>query len=336
VIDVLKAGYMKVMGKGVLPDDHPLCASPARSAALKGADAILLVGARMNWILHYGRPPRYQKGVKLIHVEILPEEVGHSIPTEVALIGDAKTIAGQLVAGLAATPVKVAADSAWTSTLKQEGAKSLAVFKSHFENRSSPLNYYCALGIIDKHTPKDAVIMNEGSDTMDIGRTVLNNYLPRKRLDAGTWGTMGVGMGQAIAGALVHPNPGTVAVFGDSAFGFSGMEIEVVTRLQLPIVIVVINNNGVGGYNPDKYKGDTTEDRFAYPPKSLTPSCRYDLMAEALGAKGVFCTTADELEEAFKSALAVKPFKPTLINCMISLTAGRAKEAAPPFAKANL
>lgn len=323
------------MGKGVLPDDHPLCVSSARSGALKGADVILLVGARLNWILHYGRPPRYQRGVKVIHVELLPEEVGHSIPAEVALIGHAKTISAQLVAGLAAAPFK--APTAWTGGLQQEGQKSQAIFASHASNRASPMNYYCALGIINKHTPRDAVVMNEGSDTMDIGRTVLNNYLPRKRLDAATWGTMGVGLGQAIASALVCPNPGCVAVMGDSAFGFSGMELEVVCRLQLPVVIVVINNNGIGPMNPTEYSdGPTTEKRLAYPAKSLTPACRYDGMAQALGATGVFVTTADDLEEAFTRAVATKPFKPTLINCMIDTTVSRAKEAAPPFAKASL
>merc|ERR1719506_2747791 len=131
-------------------------------------------------------------------------------------------------------------------------------------DRSAPMNYYCALGIINKHIPKDVVIVNEGSDTMDIGRTVLMNSLPRKRLDAGTWGTMGVGMGQAIAAALVHPEPGVMAVMGDSAFGFSGMEFEVVSRLQLPVVIVILNNNGIGANNPDDWVGATgsTADRL--------------------------------------------------------------------------
>merc|ERR1712137_1449135 len=101
-------------------------------------------------------------------------------------------------------------------------------------------------------------------------------------------------------GALVCPNPGCVAVMGDSAFGFSGMELEVVCRLQLPVVIVVINNNGIGPMNPTEYdEGATnTEKRLAYPAKSLTPACRYDGMAQALGAQGIFAQTADELEGA--------------------------------------
>merc|ERR1712194_136590 len=130
---------------------------------------------------------------------------------------------------------------------------------------------------------------------------------------------MGVGLGQAIAAALVSPNPGCVAVIGDSAFGFSGMELEVVARLNLPVVIVIINNNGIGPMNPTEFgEGSDTGKRLAYPAKSLTPECHYEGMATAFGATGVFCQTADELEAAFTKAMATKPFKPTVINCMIS------------------
>lgn len=218
-----------------------------------------------------------------------------------------------------------------------DASPELTEFTSQANDRSAPMNYYCALGIINKHMPRDAVVMNEGSDTMDIGRTVLNNYMPRKRLDAGTWGTMGVGLGQAIAGALHCPNPGCVAVMGDSAFGFSGMELEVISRYELPVVIVIINNNGIGAMNPTDWQGASgTDGRIKYPAKSLTPSCHYEGMAQALGLTGVFCNTADQLEEAFARAVATKPFKPTLINCMINTAVSRAKEAAPPFAKSSL
>jgi len=322
------------MGKGVVSDEHPLCVSSARSAALKGADVVLLLGARLNWILHYGRPPRYRRGVKIIQVEILPEEVGHSVAPEVGLVGHAKVICGQLLDGLSEIPVKCPADSPWVRELQQEGVNSQQIFAKLAQDRSAPMNYYCALSIINKLAPKDVVIMNEGSDTMDIGRTVLLNSEPRKRLDAATWGTMGVGMGQAIAGALVHPNPGVLSVMGDSAFGFSGMEFEVVCRYQLPVVVVILNNNGIGPMNPPDWMGtDGTDQRFKYPSKSLTPACRYEGIAEALGAKGVFVQTADELESAVAAAVAIKPFKPTLINCMISTTASRGKAAAPPFAR---
>jgi len=325
------------MGKGVIPDDHPLCVSSARSFALKNADVVLLVGARLNWILHYGKPPRYRKDVAFIHVELLAEEVGHSVPAAVALVGHAKAVVQQM---LDALPNDWAlANSEWLPRLREHGQKSQHLFQELSSDRSEPMNYYCPLSIIDKWTPKDAVIVNEGSNTMDIGRTVLRNYQPAHRLDAGTWGTMGVGMGQAIAAALVHPDPGCVLVIGDSAFGFSGMEFEVVARYRLPVVVVVINNNGIGHMNPDSWIDMTGEDlgpetaqRLRYPCKSLTPQCRYERMADAMtDCKGVFVDTADALEQAFKEAVSRRPFAPTLINCMISPLAARGKASPLPW-----
>ncbi len=332
------------MGKGCLPDDHPLCMSSARSYALKHADAILLVGARLNWILHYGRSPRYRNGVKFIHIELLPEEVGASVRPEVALVGDAKAILSQVLDRLPKSNIAVSPETAWMRGLREKSMKSRALFEELSSNRSKPLNYYCALGIIDKYIPRDATVMNEGSDTMDIGRTVLNNYSPRSRLDAGTWGTMGVGMGQAIAAALVNPDPGCLAVFGDSAFGFSGMEFETICRLQLPVVCIILNNNGIGAGNPTKWTnlkgqelaGRSTLERLSYPSKSLTPSARYEKVANAFGATGVYVDTADGLEDAIRKAMSVRPFVPQIINCQISTTASRGKKSAPPWAAAKL
>ena len=314
------------MGKGVIPDDHDLCCSSARSFVLKNADVILLVGARLNWILHYGRPPRYRKDVKFIHVELLSEEIDSGRQSEIGLNGHAKAVLGQLVASLQDVPFKIDHRSQWVQNIQDEKTKSIQIFQELMDDRKAPMNYYCALSIVNRFIPKNAIIVNEGSDTMDIGRTVLLNYYPKSRLDAGSWGTMGVGMGQAIAASLVCPNPGCVFVCGDSAFGFSAMEFEVVTRYKLPVIVVIINNNGIGPWNPDDYFGlETTEERLTYPGKSLAPQCRYEVVGEAFGAKGVFVQTADELEKAMKEATKIVPFQPTVINCMISTSASRGK-----------
>ena len=96
------------------------------------------------------------------------------------------------------------------------------------------------------HTPPISTITSSapplpGANTMDIGRTMMNNFLPRHRLDAGTFGTMGVGLGFAVATALYvkrfDPGARVLCVEGDSAFGFSGMEIETIARYNLPIVL---------------------------------------------------------------------------------------------------
>lgn len=321
------------MGKGVISDEHKMCSSSARSFVLKQADVILLVGARLNWILHYGMPPRYSENVKFIHIELLPEEIDAAKKSEIGLLGHAKAIMTQMLNKLPSESLQEEGSN-WLESINKKKETSIAIFDELRSDRSSPMNYYCCLSIINDFIPKNAIIVNEGSETMDIGRTVLLNHEPKSRLDAGSWGTMGVGMGQAIAGALYKPDVGCIYVAGDSAFGFSAMEFEVVTRYNLPVIVVIVNNNGIGPFNPEDYYGEpTVEGRLQHPVKSLAPQTRYEKIAIALGADGYFVETADDLEKIMKKVTKTVPFKPTVINCMISTTAMRGKPAAPPFAK---
>ena len=176
------------------------------------------------------------------------------------------------------------------------------------------MGYYRVLREIRDALPRDAIICSEGANTMDIGRTVLPNFEPRQRLDAGSFGTMGVGLGFALAAAVVHPDQKVVAVEGDSAFGFSGMEVEVACRHRLPITFIVINNNGIGG-GVAEIKGDPI------PPSVYTPGAAYERVIEAFGGKGYRVTTPDQLGPTLKEALG-DPF-PNLINVLIDPQAQR-------------
>ncbi len=302
------------MGKGVVPDDHPLSVASARSDALKGADAILLLGARLNWILHFGKPPRFRPDVKIIQLDIHPEEIGTNIPAEVGLVGDAKAIVGQLNAALEAKPWSYASETPWRAELAEAAASNKAAVLAMEQDHSAPLGYYRVLAEIRDQVPRDALLVCEGSNTMDISRTVLPNYGARERLDAGTFGTMGVGLGFAIAAAVVHPDRKVVCVEGDSAFGFSGMEVETACRYQLPITFVIVNNNGIAG-------GVDDFDRDRVPPTVYTPKARYEKMIEGFGGKGYYAETSEELALALKEALAQKV--PTIVNVMIDPKAAR-------------
>ncbi|KAF3827120.1 hypothetical protein GH733_002606 [Mirounga leonina] len=283
------------MGKGVIPDNHPNCVGAARSRALQFADVIVLFGARLNWILHFGLPPRYQPDVKFIQVDICAEELGNNVKPAVTLLGDINAIA------------------------KQELASQ----------KSLPMNYYTVFYHVQEQLPRDCFVVSEGANTMDIGRTVIQNYLPRHRLDAGTFGTMGVGLGFAIAAAIVAKdrNPGqrVICVEGDSAFGFSGMEVETVCRYNLPIVLLVVNNNGIyQGFDADSWKemlkfGDATA---VAPPFCLLPNSHYEQVMTAFGGKGYFVQTPEELQKSLKQSLA-DTTKPSLINIMIEPQATR-------------
>ncbi len=302
------------MGKGVLPDDHRLSVAPARSFALQNADVVFLLGARFNWIMHFGLPPRFAEKVRVIQLDISPEEIGTNVPAEVALVGDAKAITAQLNRAVEAKGWSYPTETDWRLELAGKIKENVASVEQMLNDDKVPMGYYRVLREIRDQIPRDAILVNEGASTMDIGRTVLPNFEARSRLDAGSFGTMGVGLGLAIAAAVVHPDRKVVAVEGDSAFGFSGMEIEVACRYGLPITVVVVNNNGIGG-------GPSELDPKRIPPSAYTPNARYEKVIEAFGGKGYFATTPEELEHALKEAL--NDPNPNVVNVMIDPRAQR-------------
>jgi 2-hydroxyacyl-CoA lyase 1 len=186
------------MGRGVLPDDHPLSVGAARSLVLQNADLIFLIGARLNWIMHFGLPPRFKEGVRVVQMDISAEEIGTNVPTEVPLIGDAKAITGQLNAYLSEHPWHYPEESTWRTAIAKKIEENVATTAPMLVDDSKPMGYYRALREIRDLLPDDAIVVAEGASTMDISRQVINNSLPRHRIDAGSWGTMGVGLPQAI------------------------------------------------------------------------------------------------------------------------------------------
>ncbi|XP_017377955.1 2-hydroxyacyl-CoA lyase 1 isoform X3 [Cebus imitator] len=289
------------MGKGVVPDNHPNCVGAARSRALQFADVIVLFGARLNWILHFGLPPRYQPDVKFI----------------------------QLLEELDKTAWEYPPESKWWKTLREKMKSNEAASKELASKKSLPMNYYTVFYHVQEQLPRDCFVVSEGANTMDIGRTVLQNYLPRHRLDAGTFGTMGVGLGFAIAAAMVakdrSPGQRVICVEGDSAFGFSGMEVETICRYNLPIILLVVNNNGIyQGFDMNTWK-ETSKFRdptAVVPPMCLLPNSHYEQIMTAFGGKGYFVETPEELQKSLRQSLA-DTTKPSLINIMIEPQATR-------------
>jgi 2-hydroxyacyl-CoA lyase 1 len=301
------------MGKGVIPDDHPLSIAPARSHALENADLVFLIGARLNWIMHFGLPPRFKKGVRVIQLDISPEEIGTNLPTEVALVGHAKGVMGQLNAALERAPWSYSPETPWRAELGRKSEENRRAVEAMEQDQSVPLGYYRVLAEIRDRMPRDAMLVAEGANTMDISRTVLPNYEARQRLDAGSFGTMGVGAGFAIAAAAVHPDRKVLSVQGDSAFGFSAMEVEVACRYRLDITWVIVNNNGIGG--------GVEELTDPIPPSVYTPRAHYERVIEAFGGKGYYVESPAELERALKEAIAERG--PSVINVIINPRAQR-------------
>jgi oxalyl-CoA decarboxylase len=305
------------MAKGLLPDTHALSASAARSYVLAEADVVMLVGARLNWLLSHGKGKTWaqDKGAKqFIQIDIAPTEMDSNVAIAAPLVGDIGSCVAALLAGMGANWAKPPAE--WTGAIAERKDKNLSKMAVTLAQRPSPMNFHSALSVVRdqiKARP-DIVLVNEGANTLDFTRSIVDMYQPRKRLDVGTWGIMGIGMGYAVAAAVVTGKP-VLAIEGDSAFGFSGMEVETICRYNLPVCVVVFNNNGVyGGMDVNPTGGADVA------PTVFVKNARYDKVMEAFGGVGVHATTADELAKAMAEAIASG--RPTLINAVIDEAAG--------------
>jgi oxalyl-CoA decarboxylase len=303
------------MGKGLLPDTHPQCAGAARSTVLAQSDVVMLIGARLNWLLSHGKGKTWGEphSKKFIQVDIEPKEMDSNVEIAAPLVGDIGSCVSALVAGLGADWPEAPAD--WVKTVTSKRDENVAKMAPRLMNNNSPMDYHGALGVLRaviKERP-DAVLVNEGANALDLTRGIIDMYQPRKRIDVGTWGVMGIGMGYAVGAAIETGKP-VLCIEGDSAFGFSGMEIETICRYNLPVCVVIFNNDGI-------YRGTDVNKAGSDPATTVfVKGARYDKMIEAFGGTGVNATSPDELKRAVNAAM--DSGKPTLINAVIDPAAG--------------
>src|SRR6187551_53135 len=232
------------MGKGLLPDTHPQCAGAARSTVLAQSDVVMLIGARLNWLLSHGKGKTWgTEPKKFIQIDIEPKEMDSNVEIVAPVVGDIGSCVNAMLTAMGSWP---AAPADWMKTVTTKRDENVAKMAPRLMNNNVPMDYHGALGVlrtIIKERP-ETILVNEGANTLDLARGVIDIYKPRKRLDVGTWGIMGIGMGQAIAATVETGHP-VLAVEGDSAFGFSGMEVETICRYELPICVVIFNNDGI-------------------------------------------------------------------------------------------
>ncbi len=299
-------------GKGVLPDDHPLSAGAARSLALSQADVVFLMGARFNWILHFGLPPRYAKDVRVVQLDIEPEAMHQNKPAEVALVGDGKAIVGQLNAALQGRQWFHPEGSPWRQAIAKKSAENAAMIAPQIDDDSSPGGYYRLFRDIREWLPKNVMLCSEGATTMDIGGTQMPLDSPRSYLNAGSYGTMGVGLGLVVASCVVHPDRPVVHISGDSAIGFSGMEMETLCRYGMPAKIVVLNNGGIGPGMPEIPPNPMLNMR----PNTLIYGARYDKMMQAFGGYGQYVEDPKDVRGALDELMNYPG--PGLVNIKLS------------------
>src|SRR5205809_1311614 len=291
---------------------------------LPEADVVMLIGARQNWLLSHGKgktwggkSPKDWGDRKFIQVDISPQEADSNVRIDAPVVGDIGSCVSAMLAAINATQGSWPAPPAeWLDAIAERKTKNVAKMGEALAKNPTPMNFHSALNVVRdivKANP-DAILVNEGANALDFTRSIVDMYKPRKRLDVGTWGVMGIGMGFSVAAAVVSGEP-VIAIEGDSAFGFSGMAVETICRYNLPVCVVVFNNNGV-------YRGTDVNPTGGpdVAPTVFVKGARYDKLIEAFGGVGVHATTPAELRKAMEEAIRSR--KPTLINAVIDETAG--------------
>lgn len=332
------------MGKGVVPDSSPHNFSAARSTALKEADVVLVLGAKLNWILSFGLPPKWNPAVKLIQVDISADELGkNGGDPSLSVVGDVGLVVDQLISQFGGWRWQ-GQSSAFYRTLQAAKSRNEEKALKKATVNKIPMPFERAFDIIKKELnslshPEDGdiVYVSEGANAMDISRSIFSMEHPRIRLDAGTYATMGVGLGYAIAAYAAYnfPQPEgsagsqgrkkIVAIEGDSAFGFSAMEVETMARFQMDVLIFVMNNSGLYRGDTDTAEkwnerrrntvaGTTTEGK-GLTAWSLGYETDYQKMAELAGGIGIVARTPEELKEATKKGFEARV--PVVVNVII-------------------
>lgn len=317
---VEKSGYPFLpmsMAKGLLPDTHPQCAAAARSLVLKESDVVIMMGARINWLLSHGKGKQWGEpgGKRFVQLDIEAEEMDSNVEIAAPIVGDIGSCCEALIVAMDGAGIAPPED--WLDQVNTRATANMEKMAARLRNNNNPMDYNGALGVIKEaiNDHPDTILVNEGANTLDMCRSIVNIHKPRHRIDVGTWGVMGIGMGSAIA-AAIETGKQVLAVEGDSAFGFCGMEIETVCRYNLPICTVVFNNDGI-------YKGDGENWGGGDDPSTtvFVKGSRYEMMIEAFGGVGVVARSPDELREAVYAAF--ESGKPTLINAIIDPSAGK-------------
>ena len=304
------------MAKGLMPDAGPLSALSCRSTIMQQADVVMIIGARLNWMLSFGKG-KWNPEMKFIQLDVEPQEIDVNVPIAAPVVGDMGLALDAILDKL--STVKMNADPAWLTSLQAETKEKDSKFQARLaaNKDAMPMDHWTAIGAIKPiiESNPDIILVNEGANTLDDTRDAVDMSLPRHRIDCATWAIMGMGMGSAI-GAAVSTGKQVVAVEGDSAFGFSGMDFSTICRFKLPVTVIILNNGGI--YNGVGVPMDQTTDPA---PTTLDINARYDKLGEAFGAQTYYVQTPDELTKALTESIASK--KPCLINVQLAADSGK-------------
>ena len=297
--------YTSPISRGLIPDDHDLSFPAARSTALREADVVLIVGTRLNWMMTFGG--RIGPDAKLIQIDIEQSEIGHNRSVEVGLVGDCKVVLQQLLdSGIDSEGAD--ARKEWSDYLDEQNESRLVRAQPNLNSDQVPIHPLRLCNEIAKFLDRDAIVTVDGTEILHYGRQSINTYYPGHRINSGPSGCMGVGLPYAIGAKVAKPDVQVLSLHGDGSLGMNMMDFDTAVRHNLPIVVVVSNNEGwtarvEGIRKPGRELGFT----------------RFDLVAQGLGGHGELVEEPGQIAPALERAFASG--KPALINVRVDPTA---------------
>ncbi len=299
------------MARGIVPDDDPHFVNAARSAALAGADLIVMIGGRFNWIFGFGKPPRYRADARIVQIDILAEEMTSSANVSLGIVADARVAVSQLDAALEGRSLRCGGSGgAWLQELASRRDANEGQLAGAMGQDSVPINPYRLVAELKHVLPRDANISVDGETIMGICRAVLPSFRERSRFNAGTTGCMGTGVPYAIGAKLAEPDRPSVAVVGDYAFGAAAIAVETAARVGAHVVFVVANNEGIAGH----LLQDNMLPPGSPPIASLLPA-HYEKLAEMVDGHAERVERPDEIRPALERALAADRVSVVHVRC---------------------
>jgi acetolactate synthase-1/2/3 large subunit len=272
------------MARGMLPPDHPLHFSRARSKALREADVVVVLGARLDFRLNFGQPPVFGEATRILHVDVDRAEITGALRSSIA--GLASGMRGPLAAG-----------PDWLEALTQAEAAGRARDKAVTESDSSPVHPARLIAEVARFADPDAIIVGDGGDFVSFAGRLIERRQPGLWIDPGPFGALGSGPAYAMAAKLAHPDRQVILLSGDGAFGFSAVEFDTLVRHRVPIVCV-IGNNGIWALEKHPMQNMLGLSIAA----DLAPRTRYDKVVEALGGFGQLVDRPEEIRPALERA----------------------------------
>jgi len=295
--------WTKPISRGLIPEDHALSFLNARSTAFAESDCVLAVGTRFDWMIQFGRPPRFAAEMKVIHVDVNPAELGHNRAVDVPIAGDARAVLEQLAAE-AAGKLNPKMYAAWTGKLRTLDAEKGADQDKAMSKDDLPMHPLRLCKEVRDFLKRDAILVVDGQEILNFGRQAIPTYTPGHRLNSGAFGTMGVGLPYGVGAKVAKPDTQVLVLHGDGSFGINAMDIDTAVRHNIPVVTVISNNGG--------WTADAPWSRPLPKPGRNLGFTRYDRLAMDLGAHGEFVEKPHDIRPALERAFASG--RPAVVN----------------------